>query len=161
MVVLALILRPQNRALATGPWPRPHAAAPHERPHARGAPACLNHARLERRPLTYTFSPPRPSWPRYLFSMRRYQEGDEVHLIHVIPRLQLAATYGAPPIDFLPYQVGCRSSGRASRQDRGPKQQRRHLSNPPRNASGCRLPVPLPPPVPFSHPSRIPPRTSS
>ncbi|EFN53769.1 hypothetical protein CHLNCDRAFT_136401 [Chlorella variabilis] len=33
-----------------------------------------------------------------------YQEGDEVHLIHVIPRLQLAATYGAPPVDFLPYQ---------------------------------------------------------
>jgi len=27
-----------------------------------------------------------------------------VHLIHVIPRLQLAATYGAPPVDFLPYQ---------------------------------------------------------
>jgi nucleotide-binding universal stress UspA family protein len=34
-----------------------------------------------------------------------YHEGDEVHLIHVIPRLQLAATYGAPPVDFLPYQV--------------------------------------------------------
>ena len=28
-----------------------------------------------------------------------------MHLIHVIPRLQLAATYGAPPVDFLPYQV--------------------------------------------------------
>lgn len=34
-----------------------------------------------------------------------YQEGDEVHLVHVIPRLQLAATYGAPPVDFLPFQV--------------------------------------------------------
>ncbi|PRW33715.1 adenine nucleotide alpha hydrolase [Chlorella sorokiniana] len=33
-----------------------------------------------------------------------YQEGDEVHLVHVIPRLQLAATYGAPPVDFLPFQ---------------------------------------------------------
>ncbi|KAI3425264.1 hypothetical protein D9Q98_009032 [Chlorella vulgaris] len=33
-----------------------------------------------------------------------YQEGDEVHLIHVIPRLQLAQQYGAPPVDFLPYQ---------------------------------------------------------
>lgn len=34
-----------------------------------------------------------------------YKPGDELHLIHVIPRLQLAATYGAPPVDFLPYQV--------------------------------------------------------
>ncbi len=34
-----------------------------------------------------------------------YQQGDEIHLIHVIPRLQLAATYGAPPVDFLPYQA--------------------------------------------------------
>ncbi|KAI7843165.1 hypothetical protein COHA_003149 [Chlorella ohadii] len=33
-----------------------------------------------------------------------YHEGDEVHLVHVIPRLQLAATYGAPPVDFLPFQ---------------------------------------------------------
>lgn len=42
----------------------------------------------------------------------RYQEGDEVHLIHVIPRLQLAATYGAPPVDFLPYQArGWRQRG--------------------------------------------------
>lgn len=31
-----------------------------------------------------------------------------MHLIHVIPRLQLAATYGAPPVDFLPYQVRSR-----------------------------------------------------
>lgn len=28
--------------------------------------------------------------------------------MHVIPRLQLAAAYGAPPVDFLPYQVGGR-----------------------------------------------------
>lgn len=35
-----------------------------------------------------------------------YQEGDEVHLLHVIPRLQMqTALYGAPPVDFLPYQV--------------------------------------------------------
>eukprot|EP00887_Chlorella_sp_A99_P002943 scaffold24.g2943.t1 len=27
-----------------------------------------------------------------------------VHLLHVIPRLQLAASFGAPPVDFLPYQ---------------------------------------------------------
>lgn len=33
-----------------------------------------------------------------------YHPGDEVHLIHVIPRLQLAASFGAPPVDFLPYQ---------------------------------------------------------
>lgn len=33
-----------------------------------------------------------------------YKPGDELHLIHVIPRLQLAASYGAPPVDFLPYQ---------------------------------------------------------
>lgn len=33
-----------------------------------------------------------------------YRPGDEVHLLHVIPRLQLAASFGAPPVDFLPYQ---------------------------------------------------------
>ena len=27
-------------------------------------------------------------------------QGDEVHFIHVIPRLQLAATYGAPPVSL-------------------------------------------------------------
>ena len=31
--------------------------------------------------------------------------GDHIHLIHVIPRLQLAAVFGAPPVDFLPQQV--------------------------------------------------------
>ena len=30
--------------------------------------------------------------------------GDEIHLVHVIPRMQLAAIYGAPPVDFLPQQ---------------------------------------------------------
>ena len=30
--------------------------------------------------------------------------GDEIHLVHVIPRMQLAAVYGAPPVDFLPQQ---------------------------------------------------------
>ena len=33
--------------------------------------------------------------------------GDHIHLIHVIPRLQLAAVFGAPPVDFLPQQVRC------------------------------------------------------
>ncbi|KAK9814802.1 hypothetical protein WJX72_011691 [[Myrmecia] bisecta] len=33
-----------------------------------------------------------------------YKPGDEVHVLHVIPRLQLAAVYGAPPVDFLPQQ---------------------------------------------------------
>eukprot|EP01025_Chloroclados_australasicus_P016324 TRINITY_DN1814_c0_g1_i2.p4 TRINITY_DN1814_c0_g1~~TRINITY_DN1814_c0_g1_i2.p4 ORF type:complete len:156 (+),score=15.35 TRINITY_DN1814_c0_g1_i2:696-1163(+) len=33
-----------------------------------------------------------------------YRQNDEVHLLHVIPRLQVAAVYGAPPIDFLPNQ---------------------------------------------------------
>lgn len=32
------------------------------------------------------------------------REGDELHLVHVIPRLQTAAVYGAPPVDFLPQQ---------------------------------------------------------
>eukprot|EP01023_Acetabularia_acetabulum_P009686 TRINITY_DN14383_c0_g1_i14.p3 TRINITY_DN14383_c0_g1~~TRINITY_DN14383_c0_g1_i14.p3 ORF type:complete len:156 (+),score=26.14 TRINITY_DN14383_c0_g1_i14:551-1018(+) len=33
-----------------------------------------------------------------------YRGHDEVHLLHIIPRLQVAAVYGAPPIDFLPNQ---------------------------------------------------------
>ena len=35
----------------------------------------------------------------------QYKPGDELHLLHVVPRLQLASTYGAPPVDFLPYQA--------------------------------------------------------
>ena len=27
-----------------------------------------------------------------------------MHLVHIIPRMQLAAVYGAPPVDFLPQQ---------------------------------------------------------
>ena len=27
-----------------------------------------------------------------------------LHLVHVIPRMQSAAAYGAPPVDFLPQQ---------------------------------------------------------
>ena len=27
-----------------------------------------------------------------------------LHLVHVIPRLQMPAAYGAPPVDFLPQQ---------------------------------------------------------
>ena len=30
--------------------------------------------------------------------------GDQMHLVHIIPRMQLAAVYGAPPVDFLPQQ---------------------------------------------------------
>lgn len=30
--------------------------------------------------------------------------GDEVHLVHVVPRVQQAAVFGAPPVDFLPQQ---------------------------------------------------------
>ena len=32
------------------------------------------------------------------------RRGDQMHLVHIIPRLQLAAVYGAPPVDFLPQQ---------------------------------------------------------
>lgn len=31
-----------------------------------------------------------------------YKEGDQLHLVHVIPRLQFAAVYGVPPVDFVP-----------------------------------------------------------
>ncbi|KAL6770182.1 hypothetical protein ACKKBG_A33920 [Auxenochlorella protothecoides x Auxenochlorella symbiontica] len=33
-----------------------------------------------------------------------HQGGDEYHVVHVIPRLQLSSQYGAPSIDFLPQQ---------------------------------------------------------
>lgn len=33
-----------------------------------------------------------------------YKEGDELHLAHVIPKLQLVQLYGVPPIDFMPQQ---------------------------------------------------------
>lgn len=32
-----------------------------------------------------------------------FKDGDEVHILHVIPRFQLSSTYGAPPADFLPH----------------------------------------------------------
>ena len=31
------------------------------------------------------------------------REGDEIHLVHVVPKLQQAC-FGAPPVDFLPQQ---------------------------------------------------------
>lgn len=31
-----------------------------------------------------------------------YKDGDELHLIHVIPRIQFAASYGVPAIEFAP-----------------------------------------------------------
>jgi nucleotide-binding universal stress UspA family protein len=31
-----------------------------------------------------------------------YRDGDEVHLCHIIPRMQFAAVYGVPPVDFYP-----------------------------------------------------------
>ena len=30
--------------------------------------------------------------------------GDEFHLVHVIPKLQMPVIFGAPPVDFLPQQ---------------------------------------------------------
>ena len=41
----------------------------------------------------------------FSFSFPFPRPGDHIHLIHVIPRLQLAAVFGAPPVDFLPQQV--------------------------------------------------------
>ncbi len=32
------------------------------------------------------------------------REGDEIHLVHVVPKLQMGICYGAPPVDFLPQQ---------------------------------------------------------
>lgn len=31
-----------------------------------------------------------------------YRAGDQLHLVHVIPRLHFAAAYGVPPVDFVP-----------------------------------------------------------
>lgn len=31
-----------------------------------------------------------------------YRKGDEIHLIHVIPRKQITTSLGAPPVDLLP-----------------------------------------------------------
>lgn len=42
--------------------------------------------------------------------LSRHQGGDEYHVVHVIPRLQLSSQYGAPSIDFLPQQV-CKPVG--------------------------------------------------
>ena len=33
-----------------------------------------------------------------------YRKGDELHLIHVIPRKQFASSLGAPPVDSLPHE---------------------------------------------------------
>ncbi|KAK9812430.1 hypothetical protein WJX73_010125 [Symbiochloris irregularis] len=33
-----------------------------------------------------------------------YRDGDEIHLLHVVPRLQRSSSFGRPPIDFLPQQ---------------------------------------------------------
>lgn len=33
------------------------------------------------------------------------RDGDEVHLVHVIPRKQPAAAHGAPPVDYLPQEA--------------------------------------------------------
>jgi len=40
-----------------------------------------------------------------------FSDGDEVHLAHVIPRVQTVALHGAPPVDFLPEQVKERRGG--------------------------------------------------
>lgn len=31
-----------------------------------------------------------------------YREGDQLHIVHVVPRLAFAAQYGVPPVDFVP-----------------------------------------------------------
>lgn len=31
-----------------------------------------------------------------------YRSGDEVHMCHVVPRMQFSAAYGIPPVDFYP-----------------------------------------------------------
>jgi nucleotide-binding universal stress UspA family protein len=31
-----------------------------------------------------------------------YKDGDAMHIIHVIPRLHMAAMYGVAPVDFVP-----------------------------------------------------------
>ena len=33
-----------------------------------------------------------------------YKPGDVLHFLHVVPRQEPAAIYGAPPVDFLPQQ---------------------------------------------------------
>jgi len=76
--------------------------------------------------------------------------------VHVIPRLQLAATYGAPPVDFLPFQVrGCSGLNDeaqccvrdAQRQtaDSSPKLSKTRLSatRPPTALLCCRTPQPM------------------
>lgn len=37
-----------------------------------------------------------------LLTLRR--EGDELHLLHVVPRMQRTSSFGRPPVDFLPQQ---------------------------------------------------------
>ncbi len=32
------------------------------------------------------------------------RQGDEIHLVHVVPKLQMGTCFGAPPVDFLPQQ---------------------------------------------------------
>ena len=32
------------------------------------------------------------------------RQGDEIHLVHVVPKLQMGNCFGAPPVDFLPQQ---------------------------------------------------------
>jgi len=31
-----------------------------------------------------------------------YRDGDQLHIVHVVPRLAFAAQYGVPPVDFVP-----------------------------------------------------------
>lgn len=40
----------------------------------------------------------------YHFLFNHPRPGDELHLVHVVPRVQQAAVFGAPPVDFLPQQ---------------------------------------------------------
>ena len=97
---LAWITRTPRRRPSSGPWrtcERADSRAGHARQLAPAAAAAAAAAALA--------ATAAASCATCRNRRRRYRPGDEVHLIHVIPRLQLAATYGAPPVDFLPYQA--------------------------------------------------------
>lgn len=38
-----------------------------------------------------------------------YREGDELHIVHVIPRYMLTGAYGVPPVDYLPSHMAHRN----------------------------------------------------
>lgn len=50
------------------------------------------------------FAPAPPHRLRPTEKKHTSRDGDEVHLAHVIPRVNTVALHGAPPVDFLPEQ---------------------------------------------------------